>query len=336
MFNLGFERLVVFAAIVWFGCRLLLAVIDVVRLCRQVPRLSVLRVILPPFLSGFMGGAGAIAARMAFLPDWGPAEPFNVLAGFIGIVAGVFIDFFLFINARRVAAKLLARRLPALAWRLQEGDAAARLDAARKLYYIGPSNAAATPQLLEALRDPEADVRRQAALALLAGQAEAADLLPGVTRALRDPDPGVRTVAAATLVRLKSAAAAAVLPDLIAGLKDPDEAIRFSAAHYLGELGPEAAPAVPALGQALCDPTCYNPTVYDVLSKIGAAGVPALVEGLQHGNATVRGTAAFTLGNMEAKASAAVPALREALADSEWSVRFHVAKALKRIDRVSH
>src|SRR5262245_78189 len=60
--------------------------------------------------------------------------------------------------------------------------------------------------------------------------------------------------------------------------------------------------------------------------------VPEYVKALKSKNADVRKQVALALGDLGSKARAAVPALREALLDSDEAVQAAVAKALGQID----
>jgi HEAT repeat protein len=67
------------------------------------------------------------------------------------------------------------------------------------------------------------------------------------------------------------------------------------------------------------------------LSKLGpeaAPAVPALIDALKSQQALVRQNAALALGNIGSSAKAAVPGLTDALRDPEWAVRRQAAVAL--------
>src|SRR5262249_10465665 len=132
--------------------------------------------------------------------------------------------------------------------------------------------------------------------------------------------------------RLKGAPAAIVLPPLITALRHPDESIRACAAHHLGELGPEAEPALPALAEALDAAEGKDLGLYRALARIGDPAVPVLVKAGRAATPRARLAAVIALGEAAPRAPAAVPALCEALKDSDEMVRRSAARALKRID----
>jgi len=117
---------------------------------------------------------------------------------------------------------------------------------------------------------------------------------------LRIPDPALwkRRVAA-----LGGAGAPAV-PALIEALRDPSRAVREGAAHALGDIGARAAPAVEALIVAFEDPDDF-----------------------------VRWKAARALGRIGPAARAAVPILRPAATDPRETevVRATAIRALEQI-----
>jgi HEAT repeat protein len=88
----------------------------------------------------------------------------------------------------------------------------------------------------------------------------------------------------------------------IQDLAHSDPMVRATAASILGKYGAEAAPAVPALTQALRDP-----------------------------NRDVRICATYALAALGQPAQSAVPALRQALRDGDKDVRDGAAYALKQL-----
>ena len=115
---------------------------------------------------------------------------------------------------------------------------------------------------------------------------------------------------------------------LIEDLKDSDWSVRFTAAGALKEIKDPSC--VPALCEALKD------SVSDVrrwaalaLASIGIPAVPALIEALKDSKSDVRKWAAWALG--EIKDPSAVAVLCEALKDSEVCIQNKAADALVRI-----
>jgi HEAT repeat protein len=136
---------------------------------------------------------------------------------------------------------------------------------------------------------------------------------------------GVSGPALNALGRIGPAAGAAA-PALAAHAGDP--AVR----EVLVRLGEGAAPA---LGQALTDRKDPNRrNVLPVLGEMGAkakAAVPALGASLKDDDEEVRRLAAEALGRIGPDAKEAVPALREALKDKSETVRRQAAETLGRV-----
>lgn len=107
---------------------------------------------------------------------------------------------------------------------------------------------------------------------------------------------------------------------------------RASAAMGLKVLGTSAAPAVPALLQALR--RADSQVMWPAASALGAIGGPAalgLVPLLNDSNPQVRRGAIYALGEMGPAALPAVPALVRQLADTDPSYRGSVAHTLSQI-----
>jgi HEAT repeat protein len=106
-----------------------------------------------------------------------------------------------------------------------------------------------------------------------------------------------------------------------------------TAAGSLQRFGPQSAAAVPALATAAAQ---GDPEVrIAAMMALGALNpddsvraVPALVTALGYADADVRRYAAETLGKVGPLATAAVPALRQALRDDNPSVRRAASDAL--------
>jgi HEAT repeat protein len=142
---------------------------------------------------------------------------------------------------------------------LKPGDSQTVAQAASSaLGRIGPP---AVPALMRLLKHQQPLVRNSAAGALLSfwTPAKAKSALPAVpelVEATRDGDTSVRSLACAALGKIMAPAQTpqllkSVVPALATALKDGDQEVRVSAARALGTIGPKAAPAVPALIEAL-------------------------------------------------------------------------------------
>jgi HEAT repeat protein/tRNA A-37 threonylcarbamoyl transferase component Bud32 len=136
---------------------------------------------------------------------------------------------------------------------------------------------------------------------------------------------------------------------LIAALKDGSPALRRQAAETLGECGPAGREAIGPLIAALEDPDFWvGEAAADALRKItGApepprerrnrpeqeAGVPPAVQSLLRAmqDPRSRWMAVVALGELGAAARDAVPALIEALEDTDAAVRWDSAKALGKL-----
>jgi HEAT repeat protein len=146
---------------------------------------------------------------------------------------------------------------------------------------------------------------------------------------LAHPDPKAREAAPRALGRIGPAAAPAV-PALADALTDPDQAVRLSAASALGWIGPAAAPAVPALIEVLADPDQrVRGIASGALGLIGPPAVPALANALADPDQQVRAYAALALREIGPAAAPAVPALADALTDPDKGVRASAALALQ-------
>jgi HEAT repeat protein len=146
---------------------------------------------------------------------------------------------------------------------------------------------------------------------------------------LRDTDPEVRWTASQTVKDMGSEA----LPALKQALAQGDAGQRALAGLGLKYLGPQAAPAVPALLEAVRKDPSAEVRVSAVIA-LGATGhadgevVQVLADALKDTDPTVRKEAAESLGRFGEKSKGAIPALLACLQDSEPRVRGEAAEAL--------
>jgi HEAT repeat protein len=229
----------------------------------------------------------------------------------------------------------LAEQVNALAERLSDGDAEARLQAHKALeelagsrqrwlrYRFGCGAAddplggalqAALPGLTAALHDPDVRVRRTALGSLELLGALAASTAPALTAALADPDRFVRWSAARTLGNL-GAAARLALPGLTHLLEDPDLDVRTAAVAALDKLG-------------LRDPPAQGSSKWAATRRPSATALPELLKTLQAGDAELRMKVLHTLGGIGGDAKPAVPEICQALRDSDVRVREAAAETL--------
>ncbi len=199
---------------------------------------------------------------------------------------------------------------------------------------VGPSAEAAVPALRNVLSDEDLDVRLKTAKALWQISRQPDDVIPVFTKILENGGDSERCDAAERLKEMGPCAAPA-LPALVNAVKnDSYEFARCNAAEALGKIGPEAAPAIPALATALEeDESHYVPArAAEALGKIGdPKAVPILIAALEREDDYVRMHAVWALETFGPKAKAAIPALVRVLKNDEANGCF-VAHALGAID----
>jgi HEAT repeats len=159
--------------------------------------------------------------------------------------------------------------------------------------------------------------------------------------ALNSPEHDVRWHAVQALTKLGPKASPAA-PDLARALND--RSLNWDAANSLAAIGPGAAPAVPALVEAIQSekgvpsaiggegPSTFSSLAGKALARIGPAALPALTALLSHDDRYVRMSAVNAIGNMGPQAKSAVPALSNALNDTDPIVGKFAGLALERIE----
>jgi len=202
---------------------------------------------------------------------------------------------------------------------------------------LGAIGGPAVPELARLLSDPRAGVRTDAARALCGalwtvGLRIDAPPVAEAVKALTDAGEYVRACNVAAL-----GGAAPLSGDVIravaARLNDRDLQVRWQAASALERLGSAAAPAVPALVEALPRGCKHvHSGIIDALASIGRAAVPALVQVLGSESELLCVDAAQALGRMGETALPAAPSLVRALTDERARVRFAAAVALRQIE----
>src|SRR6266852_2800440 len=116
---------------------------------------------------------------------------------------------------------------------------------------------------------------------------------------------------------------------LLKSLKHSNAEVRWSAAVALQSFVAEAESAIPTLTQVLSDVDLdAQVAATRTLGKIGAAGLPSLLQALDKPEKQVRREAVWALGRIGSAAKAAVSALASALQDSDLKVRLGAAQAL--------
>ena len=175
----------------------------------------------------------------------------------------------------------LRAALPALAGAVADPDVRVRRAALDTLEQLGPLAAASVPAVGRALADRDHFVRWSAVRVLnAAGPGPARQVLANLARLLEDTDLDVRLAATAALENLDpseqffparqvvggdapppASEARAILPGLLRSLKAADVETRLKALHALRGLDDAARPAVPALREALRDPSARSAPV---------------------------------------------------------------------------
>ena len=160
--------------------------------------------------------------------------------------------------------------------------------------------------------------------------------LDGWIKALRHGSSRERAEAALALSYFGPDARKAV-PDLVLLLRD--ERLARVAVNALGRIGPDAAQAVPHLIERFVKQGClhytgmgsigFNPGARDVLVRIGAAAVPALLDVLNGPDRDMRVCAAEALGGIGPAARAAVPSLLRELHAEQPELDDAKAEALR-------
>lgn len=165
-----------------------------------------------------------------------------------------------------------------------------------------------------------------------AGAADLVGALPGLEivreRGVADLAAANRNDRLEALDKLTRRDAKAAVPLLVAALKDPDLEVRGFAVNGLIHFSAAAAPAVPALIEALAERLRADPPA-------AVPGSPryAYVEYVPiTGHASISVAAARALSLLGPKAIAAVPALQEMLSDSRPNVRAAARQALNAIE----
>ncbi len=118
-------------------------------------------------------------------------------------------------------------------------------------------------------------------------------------------------------------------------LKDDDLIKKYSAVNAVGKIGPEAREAIPLLVETIRQTRNHDKRLllacnYALLA-MGKEIVPGMISLLKDDDWEMRRGAAWILGKVGPEAKDAVPALTEALHDSNPEVRTRAAEALKKV-----
>ncbi|HEX4610237.1 MAG TPA: HEAT repeat domain-containing protein [Urbifossiella sp.] len=182
--------------------------------------------------------------------------------------------------------------------------------------------------LVEAQKNPNGQVRELAVVALAELPVSPSKRVAALTTALKDPYARVRRRAARALGDFNTHALPAV-PALVACLRDPDPSVRRDAAGAAGRLGPAAQAAAPGLVTMLGEPETRTRVVAAAsLRRIGRPALGAVVQGLGHIDAELRGRCATLLGRMAPDDPQVAAALRLMVEDDDAEVRRRAGEAL--------
>src|SRR5262245_27670468 len=218
------------------------------------------------------------------------------------------------------------------------------------------------PGLAAGLGDPSPELRIRAAESVVAlgKDALAPDVVRALNKALTDPNLFVQWVAARALGRMMEEVEAAdeadkprqlallqtAVPALVQLLSTRDLDVRMAVEETIEKYGPAAQEAVPLLTKYINNGDAESrEKAILALQGVGLASRPAIpeliealgrktyaqVSGSRGSGAKVRRAAAELLGKFGKEASAAIPALRKALADEDEDVRRAATDALLQI-----
>jgi HEAT repeat protein len=223
---------------------------------------------------------------------------------------------------------------------------------------------AAAPVLIDYLDDPDQEVRRRlveilasagtarvmtAGLrhsipAVRSGVLEAMEQNPtrwseiraGVLGRLEDDDSRVRLTAARVLVAIDPSRARAAIPVLTQATFSPEKQTRLETLHTLTRMGPAARPAVTdMLRRVRSGDLDTRFAAAEVLLAADRSTwpttVPVFAQAVASGNGAQPRWAAQHLSDIGPNASAALPALRQLLADDAPVTRLAAAEAIARI-----
>jgi len=160
------------------------------------------------------------------------------------------------------------RRLPTLRRGIEDADSIVAGHAASGLTRLAPGSREAIRVLSAALLDEEIPTRTRVKWLVAVRKMEDARLLPVVRAARGAKDNEVRLFATYAHYRLANDPAV-YLEELLKQLRTGNSRERQFAADYLGGLGPKAAPAIPALEEAVKDERwSIRSSAKDALKKI--------------------------------------------------------------------
>jgi len=232
-----------------------------------------------------------------------------------------------------------AEAVPALVELLGDSDPHLRARAAEALALIGPAAEPAVPLLAERLHDadPEVSMRAADALGWIGKQPTVA--IQALIKSLKDDGPvGLQTYAADSLGRFGEQASNAI-PELLANFVARDYRIRQRAALALSKISPEitVSKVMPVLLGELKDSRAdFRNTALLTLLQIHEEpelAIPAVIEAIDDSDRMVQGNAVRSIGRFGPAAKAAVPKLIRLTNDPDRALSQLAIESLKKIDR---
>lgn len=259
--------------------------------------------------------------------------------------------------------------IPQLLQRLHDPDFFVRSNALEALGRLG--NEATAPALIEALQDPDVHVctsairalgelNSEAAISALVSMLQSPDLLlrraatyelgktrnlatiPALIKVLQhDQESGIRSTAAYALGEIGNETA---ISGLLEALRDEAVRVRESVVEALGKLGGKTALSalLDVLANEVEEASVRGNAIYALSKFKGEAAresitpeekllrVTGLTQALTYKDASLRSSAAKALGELGNRA--AIPALKNALQDSNKFVRAHATESLAKLD----
>ncbi|MDF1665293.1 MAG: HEAT repeat domain-containing protein [Planctomycetota bacterium] len=212
------------------------------------------------------------------------------------------------------------------------GTRLTRISAAKTLGHMGP---VAVPALIKALKSPTPYTKACAALALGLVQPKAQEALLPLTSALSDFSAVVRGDAR-TALGMYGEDAGAAAPILVTQWKSGMKFEKRGIVETLMKIGPGASIAAPILIEELDskDGSVQKTLLLSALGRIG--GDPKLLGSvftkmMKHKDAAIRRKAALGFKAMGTKGEVAIPALFNALKDSDSETRIYVKQSLNQL-----
>lgn len=233
----------------------------------------------------------------------------------------------------RVGKNVSAKLTPAMLAAAKDPSPQVREAAFKALNTLKLKSPEVYAAITAGVADKNEDVRLVAA-AYVVDQKAPKGAVPGLIKMSRLDDEDQRAEALEAFASLGVKASAAV-PRLIEMLQDPEKSLRVTAAEALGAMGEKALAAVPALEKAISEK--YEDLTLEAiytLRKLGpkaAGSTKTLVAALKR-DRLIRWSAAGTLGFFGPKAKAAAPALVRVLKDLDPGIRGSAAKSLGQIE----